>query len=72
LNDFEAFKNIFRGFLKKFSENGGFHEKSVVFSKIARLFEDIFKVVEVLFSNVEAFIKMIRLFENLFREVETF
>jgi hypothetical protein len=30
----------------------------VVFSKIARLFEGIFKVVEVLFRNVEAFIKM--------------
>jgi hypothetical protein len=44
----------------------------VVFSKIARLFEGIFKVVEVLFRNVEAFIKMWRLFENLFREVETF
>jgi hypothetical protein len=86
---FEQFRGFLKtfsekvwGFYKKYEvswrhyqRNGGFNKKSEAFSKITRLFEDIFNGIEAFLKcckKSEAFSKISKLFEDIFNGIEAF
>jgi hypothetical protein len=64
-----SYKN-YEAFSRHFQRNRGFNKKSEAFSKIMRLFEDIFNRIEAFLKWCKAFSKHSRLLKNIYRKIE--